>query len=535
MVGISAKGVRTGRGVSRNRSGLRVKHRLPRWVAGLVSSVLLYAMPTAGQVLRPVEVSDRVFEALERAQAFGVLDTIPVGQRVGLERTIARALGGPENSDWSLRELRELLDRPALRGSLAVSYAWTDATKRFIPSNGLGKVDAVVSPLTQSRGGYRLGDGSNVSIDPGLAGAFGEWQFTLRSHVRWDDGGGGEIAEGRIQEAWAEGPLGPLYVSVGRAPVVWGQSGAGGSIFSGDARALDQVSIANDGTVRLPWILRHLGPTRLSLTVSRLEGARDIPHSFLVGYKVSSKPFPSLEIGGGLQVHSGGDGAPGASFGDRILDHIVGADKRTLRISNKLAAFDVRWRVPSTRGSQAYVSLAVDDFGRDFGRVFGQETAYIAGVVFPRLTQDGRVGLRFEYRETGVRFSQHSIFTSGLSFDRVLLGDALGPDGRGAYVSIDMRPTKEDRIAIVLGREERSNDTWVVDEGFVFRKTVDLPEETRTRAELIWERSWPSRGMGMVMRGGYERVSDFGFVNDQRHGNTVFEIRGVVWTSVLPG
>lgn len=513
-----------------------MKHRIPRLGAVVVLLTLLRAVPVVGQVALPVEVSDRVFLAMERAQAFGLLDTVPLGQRAGLERAFLKALGGPENPAWRvLPELEALLRRPAFTGSLALSYAWTDASKRFIPSNGLGGIDAVVSPLTQSRGGYRLGDGSNVSLDPGLAGGFGDWRFALSSHLRWDDGGGGEIAEGRVQEAWAEGPLGPLYLSVGRAPVVWGQSAAGGSIFSGDARALDQVSIASDGTVRLPWVLRHLGPARLSLTVARLEGARDIPHSFVVGYMVSTKPFPSLEIGGGLQVHSSGDGAPGASFGDRVLDHIIGADKRTLRISNKIAGFDARWSVPSTRGSQLYVSLAVDDFGRDFGRVFGQETAYIAGASIPRFTQYGRVGVRLEYRETGVRFARHSIFTSGLTFDGVILGDGLGPDGRGGYVSLDMRPTPEDRISIVLAREERSNDTWVVDEGFVFRKTVDGPEETRTRAELIWRRSWPRRGFGVVGRGGYERVSNFGFVNGESEGNTVLELRGVFWTGLLPG
>lgn len=505
---------------------------IPRWAAAGCICALMCPVSASTQVLRPVELSDRVFAAAERAQALGILDTIPLGQRLGLERTLARGLTGPERSESTvLPELRALLDRPAFRARLEIAYSWADAKKRALPENGLGGIDAVVSPLTQSRGGYRIGDGSNLSVDPGLSGGWGEWRFGLRAHARWDDGGGGEIAEGRIQEAWVEGPLGPFYLSVGRGPVVWGQSPAGGSIFSGDARALDQVSIASDGTVRLPWLLKHIGPTRLSLTVSRLEGARDIPHSFVVGYKISSKPFPSLEIGGGLQVHSGGEGAPGASLGRKILDHVIGADKRDLPISNKVAAFDVRWRVPSTRGSQAYLSLAVDDFGRDFGRVFGQEAAYVAGLVTPRLTEDGRVGFRVEYRETGVRFSEHAIFTSGLTFDGIILGDGLGPDARGGYASFDLRPTPVDRISIVLAREERSNDTWVVDDGFVFRKTLDRPEETRTRAALIWERAWPERGAGVVLRGAYERVSDFDFVDDQRHGNTVLEVRGVVWTS----
>ena len=503
----------------------------------------------SAQHLRPTEASDRVFEELERLQGLGILDTIPLGQRVGLEQAVRQALeggvgpsgpglagvGGPSERT---EELERLLEHPALAASLELSYGWTDARARAVPDNGLGGISAITVPLAEGRGGRVLEGGSNWVVEPDFRWRSGAWSGVLRSRLRWQPGAGSEPAEGRIQEVWVEGPLGPVHLMIGRAPVVWGASPSGGHMHSGQARALDQVTVASGGTFRFPWIFRYMGPARLSLTVARLEGARAIPHSFLVSYKLSYKPFRSVELGAAVLNHSGGEGAPEASLGRRLLDYLVLAERFSDdpdgAISNMLAGFDVRWRVPGTRGSQAYGAMTIDDFGynAELGRVFRQDASYLLGMFIPRLTGDGRIGLRAEYRQTGIRFYRHGQFASGLTFHGVVIGDPLGPDGRGGYLTVDARPTGRDRISVHVAREERSGDHYAAErdaEGYLFfTKVDDLPEETRSRVAVSWERRWPmglARGATTFLRGGYERVSDFGFEAEAGGDAAIVELR----------
>ena len=504
--------------------------------AGAVFLTFLGAFPIRGQLLRPTERSDRVLEELERLQAFEILDTIPTGQRLGLVRMLRMALesdGGPPEDRTS--GIAPLVSIPDLTVASEFSFGWVDANGREIQPNGLGEIDAMIATLAQARGGRVLDDGSNWSIEPAFGWRSGEWSFQGRGRIRWLSGSSHDPEEGRVQELWAEGPLGPLYFSVGRAPVMWGSSFVGAPVFSGRSRALDHVGISSDGTFRFPWVFERLGPSSFSVSIARLDGTRAVPHSFLVGHRLSARPTPSLEVGISMLIQSGGEGGPEGSFLQRVLDYLVLVEPLTedlsAEISNKLAEFDIAWMVPGTRGSRAYLSIAFDDFGKvhQLDRVLGQDASYILGISVPRLQADGMIGLKAEYHETGVRFYRHGQFPSGMTMDRIILGDGLGPDGRGGYLAISIRPTVSDRVVLQVAGEERSNDFYHVKGEFLLSKVIDRPEEKRIRLLADWERSWPDRNFGIVARAGYERVSNFAF--DQanvRHG-ALSEIRAVLW------
>ena len=523
----------------------------------------LVAAPVSvtGQILRPTEASDRLFETLERLQGLGMLDTIPLGQRMGLEWAVREALrdgqlgssgrdSAPQSRDVLsrvyLRELEELLEPSLFSAGLEVSLGWADVSPRSVPDNGVGEIDALIAPLAQGRGGRVLDDGANWAVEPFVIGRAGDWSFHFRPRLRWVGGQGWDPAETDVQEAWAEGPVGPLYISVGRAPLVWGPAPTGGAMLSGGARALDQVTIASNGTFRLPWIFRHYGPARASLTVARLEGDRDVPHSFLLGYKLSVKPVPSLEAGVGVLNHSWGEGAPRASFGRRILDYLVIAERFTdsgeSQISNVLVGLDLRWRVPGTRGSHLYGAMTLDDFGHnpELGRVFDDNATYLVGFAVPRVTTSGRWGVRVEYRRVGITPYRHAQFTSGLTVDEILLGDAIGPDGGGIYLSAAYRLGGSSRLSIDLARERRSGDSFMTEargENRFFRRVTDLPEERRTRVQAAWERVWPPRsGRDFVstVRLGYEHVSNFGFEAGRGRGGALLEVRTSVGFSRNP-
>ena len=503
---------------------------------GALFLTLLCALPIGGQLLRPTERSDRVLEELERLQAFEILDTIPTGQRLGLARTLRMAMesdgGQPQDRTSAMAALVSI---PDLTAALELSFGWVDANGREVQPNGLGEIDAMIATLAQARGGRILDDGSNWTVEPALGWRSGEWSFQARGRIRWLSGSSHDPEEGRVQELWVEGPLGPLYFSVGRAPVMWGLSFVGAPVFSGRSRALDHVGIATDGTFRFPWIFRQLGPSRFSVSVVRLDGTRAVPHSFLVGHRLSLRPTRNLEVGISMLIQSGGEGGPEASFFQRVLDYLVLVEPLTAdlsaEISNKLAGLDVAWMVPGTRGSRAYLSIAFDDFGKAYqlDRVFGQDASYILGISIPRLEADGMIGLKAEYHETGVRFYRHGQFPSGVTMDRIVLGDGLGPDGRGVYLAMAIRPNASNRLVVQVAREERSNDFYHVKGEFFLSKVIDRPEEKRTRLLADWERSWPDRNFGVVARAGYEHVSNFAF--DQatvRHG-ALSEIRAVLW------
>ena len=169
-------------------------------------AMLVGALPIGAQVLRPTDLSDRTVEELQRLQGFGILDTIPTGQRLGLARTLRMALESDDGRPPVRTDaLEPLVSVPDLVAALELSFGWVDANGREIPGNGLGGIDATIAPLAQGRGGRVLDDGSNWIVEPTLGWRSGEWSFQARGRVRWLTGRGVDLREGRVQELWAEG------------------------------------------------------------------------------------------------------------------------------------------------------------------------------------------------------------------------------------------------------------------------------------------------------------------------------------------
>jgi len=491
------------------------------------------------QSFRPTEKVDQVTRELERLLSAGVLDTIPLGQSFGMSRIVRRIYDRTEvdSPSSSLKNLRRLTSGEPVSAQLEMSFGWTEQLPRKLKSNGLGYIDAVVSPLSQGRGGRGMDQGFNVVMEPSFGFSIGEWEFYKVLSIPIARGKSSVHSFG-IQELWGEGPIGPLYLSVGRSPLVWGPSVKGSSLFSGQARSLDQISLGSDDTFRLPWILNRLGPARLSISLSRLENNRDIPHSYLVGYRLNIKPWKSLEMGLSALVHSGGDGSPSASLRSRILDHLIVVEPLTklgtpgrqkLAISNRFAGFDIRWRLPWAKAPQIYASLVFDDLGKfnQLGRVFGQDASYVTGVFLPQPFGNPQSSVRLEYREAGIRFYQHDPFSSGLTIDGIIIGDNLGPNGRGGYLEFDTMTKLAGRLKLELAWEERSDDQYVVREGFVFENILNKPEEIRVRLVGSWEENW-ELGLLTLARVGYEKVDNYGALQGMDRSNWLFELRTIL-------
>jgi hypothetical protein len=96
-------------------------------------------------------------------------------------------------------------------------------------------------------------------------------------------------------------------LSVGQQSHSWGP-GLGAFLLSNNAEPIDMIDVVNPGPIRLPLLLRLLGPVRIDQFIGMLEGRTDHRHPWVYGQKISFKPLSCLEIGYGRITTIGGRG-----------------------------------------------------------------------------------------------------------------------------------------------------------------------------------------------------------------------------------
>jgi hypothetical protein len=132
------------------------------------------------------------------------------------------------------------------------------------------------------------------------------------------------------------------------------------------------------------------------------------------------------------------------------------------------------------------------------------------------LTKCGRLGVRAEYHQTGIRYYTHSDYP--LETRGELLGDPLGPRGLGGYLTLDGESDKAGYIAVTGAFEVRSGNQYTSaadgpdTKKFHFVQTAHFPGEKRTRAIVTWSPETQSRRVGVRLSVGGERVTNAGFV-----------------------
>jgi hypothetical protein len=252
---------------------------------------------------------------------------------------------------------------------------------------------------------------------------------------------------------------------------------------------------------------------------------------------VAAHPHRRLEIGVEVLDETGGNGAPPASFADRVADAIPLIDvaflpNRDFQFSNKFAGLDFRWSAPSLAGLALYAEGAVDDFdARRLRSSLLEDGGYIAGVSLACITECGRLGVRAEYHQTGIRYYTHTDFPSGIQQNAVLIGDPLGPRGVGGYLTMDTELSAVGGLAVTGAYEVRSGNRYAStatgprDSGFHFVQIERHPGEHRARTLVTW--TSPSRGSRNAVSAtvGVERVSNFAFVDGRDRTNALAQVR----------
>src|SRR5215510_439108 len=507
-----------------------------RRILTCVAAIAAVASTLNAQATPTVPPTAQVYRDLDRMAALGLIDTLLVGVRPLMEREVILALQqakanldrNPQAQEWAgstidvyLRRFRRAKVR--LLDSALVEVGRLSSPSRVVPSDGNGSVDADINPLAAYRGGRPLVDGATFAFETAHSVVLGR-HVALALNPRFTQttpSVGREASTVSVQTGSVNALFGDFAIQAGRDYVTLGQSPVGGLLLSDNAPPLDMVRIWNDRAWRIPGVSRVLGKMRGSAFVGDLGASRQLhPHARLIGYHVATLPHPQFEFGVQVLDAMGGQGGQPATLWNRFLDAIPVVDAlRTssdFQFSNKLAGIDVHWRMPRWAGFELYGEGNADDFdGRDLARGFLEDAGYLIGTSFSCLVSCGRVGVRAEYHQTGIRYYTHTDYP--MANDGLLLGDPLGPRGLGGYLTIDADGVRTGRFALSGGFEARSGNTYRAattgpnDAGFHFELVSRRPSEKRGRLLASWTGS-SETPVSMQLSAGVERVANFDFI-----------------------
>lgn len=547
------------RGATRWRPLLRLVSG--RALCGGLFALLITASRMPAQTTAYVPLGDPAYEDLDALERAGLVRDLLVGERPYSRAAFARfaveAAGRRASSAPLSPRLQEALARLAARfGTLPKATAaltrtvgsvvLADAPARAMRANAVTRgIDAELALLRQRNYGRVIPTGLSLAIEQGLLierprlalEASGRAYGGVASGREANGGGSdGPTVDAQLLTASLRTVVGPLAIDVGRTPLLTGFGAHGGALLTDNARPADQLRVRFDRPLRLPGPLAALGRWQGTVSLATMGRNRDQPGSIFSVIRISGRPVTPLEIGFTYLNQQGGVGAPAASWQDRSYDlFLFFLSGGSLEKSDKVAGLDLRLSAPAIR-SALYANFATtDDRGR-FRQPAGgywEDAIWVAGLEHHGLGPEGRLDLRLEGRHTGPNPHTHHQYTSGVTLDRRVIGDALGPDGEGLSLGVDWNGTHH-RTRLTLAMERYRSDSanamqipgrgpWDWD----WYRLTKGPDERRQRIMLDRRspRSWRGRETTVML--GYERAIRFDFRDRPRHSAIMrVELRG---------
>jgi len=254
-----------------------------------------------------------------------------------------------------------------------------------------------------------------------------------------------------------------LEVQLGRDSLWWGPGYRGSILMSNNAQPLTMIKVTNPQPMRLPWVLRHLGPYRAQWFLSELEEDRHVPRARLSGVRLNFKPLAVWEVGFSRVFMFGGRGMPSVGLVDyaKLLMAV-----RNQENDNQIAGFDTSILLPM--GDIPYcgslplrsVKLYVDGAGEDEAGGLPSNWGWLYGMQLNDILKTGRTDLRIEYANNHHRkpnvFYTHSIYQSGYTYEGRVMGHFMGTDSRSVFVQLSHYLT--DDVAINLSYDRLTHD-----------------------------------------------------------------------------
>ncbi len=324
--------------------------------------------------------------------------------------------------------------------------------------------------------------------------------------------GGQDHVDVDLLKGYAKFSVWNIEFEVGRDSMWWGQGSRGSLILSNNAPPLDMIKLSNPTPTILPWYFKYIGPIKYSLFAARLEDDRDFSHPTLGGMSVVIKPHPLFEIGMNATAIFGGS--------SRSLDF------SDLDVTNTLSSLHARLRLPFLKNAELYAEYGGEDSMGKGSRWYEfpfQDIAYLVGIYFPSITNDGRTDFRFEYsnnaydRDAHHRgfWYGHTIYWSGYTYEQMILGHSMGPDAQDFFV----RATHYLRNNLSVGL-----DYEYMERGLTVGQTEERSHGFG--ADVAWDLN---QHWSLTLRYGFETISNFDLVAGDDRQNQLL-LTGVKYT-----
>ncbi len=281
--------------------------------------------------------------------------------------------------------------------------------------------------------------GSSVALRTSVVG--GDWvaaQFGARIDTTSAIGGGSKF---RMDDAALVTEAFGIQAQAWSHRSWWGPGWQSSLLLGNNAPAFSGVGLQRASASRSesPW-LSWLGPWNFEVFAAQTEDTMRPANPYIIGQRLTFKPFSNLEIGLTRTAQWGGRGRPQSvgSLFDLLIGKGVNADtvnEQKVDPANEMAGFDLRLRCPAGLPCAAYTQLIGEDeagaLPSRFLGLYGVET----------WSADGRQRYFAEYAETGCRSPIGRPFLLGCAYRNYAypegytnagrwMGSSVGPDSR---------------------------------------------------------------------------------------------------------
>jgi hypothetical protein len=522
----------------------------------IFASLLFSASPLWGLSSANIPLDSPVYGYLDKLAGFGLISSDIRGikpfskgeaARLLLEAEKNIAAGSSPNTRFAgelTGRIRELIPREvALRenpdkklpffdsnpvSSLRLRYVWLDGAPRDYrrlvhdpgndgvfgigsglrpknpPSFVVSQMGSEGTPLFENNNGVVYEDGHNGEISWGS-----EWYLCdsaallLEPYVLT----GGDDTRIRLNRGYLKVGGGSLELEAGKDENWLGLGYRGNITLTNNAENFTQVKISNPE----PVDVKYIGAMKYAVIASRfdkstVDGAERQPWFYAV--KLSVKPTGNLEVGFNLGHQVGGPGVNN-SVGDTLRGLIGGTNADN---SNGLAGFEARYRIPWLHNMELYGELS----GEDTALFWPIVESYVAGLYFPRLTDDGRNDFRFEFFQGNQILYTNGTFPNGYIYKDLPIGHSQG----GATQDFFFRASHWFSVRSNLALE------YIYTTRGMVGRVADQAVEKKHAGRVFWDLPLTAE-LDAQLGYGIEKISNLNLVNGAERTNQLvkFEVR----------
>jgi hypothetical protein len=261
-------------------------------------------------------------------------------------------------------------------------------------------------------------------------------------------------SDAKLIEGYGKAMAGPIEIELGKDSLWWGPGHHGSILMSNNAAPFTMVKITNPQPMELPWIFKGLGPFRAQWFLTELGDDRVLPDTKLTGLRINIKPHPLLELGVSRVIMFGGRGVPHVGLLDYTKMFLAAPNEGT---NDHIAGVDASLLVPlGNNPLLRSVKLYSDAAGEDEAGGLPSKWSYLCGLQLNDILRTGRTDVRFEYADTHEVLYQHSIYTSGYTYEDRLIGHDVGPDARDMFVQLSHYLTND--LVVDVSLDQQTHD-----------------------------------------------------------------------------